>query len=427
MLRDFTNNKKAELIAQIKEKQVDMIWERFPNISVALPSSITEPWKKSGEFTWKLIEKNIKTEADIEEIWAEVQRLDTDFGKRFMALQEIANNRKIEHIKNTISGNMGYGLNQEKTLFANSINRINEDIEKSKVEFEYGKLIYTNKNGNLDYNYDAIRQIVIDTIQDKSDTAKFAAVQKIISGFIDKNGIITDKNKHDYFMLNYMGAEEFAIYDNARTAMEEAMKKNQMASAIWGLGLIHNQNDFTNDMGTYGAKGSIAGNACGAIAVHNVNQILGRNIPFSQTYMLFNMMLPYAKINDGEMGTNPAMIWAYFKALGYDIQTYANIGGNWADFSMISTDYDAYISLYLYNNSNGAGAHYAALNYDANKGKYIAYNDGAKIVTDINNKPILDANGGLIYDYTPKEYRDFKYMFWDDNAINMIIIGISKR
>lgn len=49
---------------------------------------------------------------------------------------------------------------------------------------------------------------------------------------------------------------------------------------MYDKALIRSQGSYKREKGTYGPLGNIPDNACGGVALHNVYQMLGRNVTF---------------------------------------------------------------------------------------------------------------------------------------------------
>jgi len=182
--------------------------------------------------------------------------------------------------------------------------------------------------------------------------------------------------------------------------MIEKAKANY-PDAIWGSGLINNQRDYTWFNGTFGPWGSVGGNSCGIIAMHNVNVILGLPSKFEDTDFIANKGWLGTTVLGGLMGTNPLATKLTYDMMGCDTKVYL-------DPSKVDNTHDAYITLYFYKGSNGLpSAHYVASVYDKDKGAYITYND------DYSGRGTM-------------EYSNFDKMYEHDNAIGMIVMGIDK-
>ena len=141
--------------------------------------------------------------------------------------------------------------------------------------------------------------------------------------------------------------------------------KANYPNAAWGSGLINNQGDYSNLAGTYGSMGSIGGNACGAIAVHNALNILGMSKKFEGTQYLYDKYWPGTTVVGGLLGTNPLPIIGQFNSMGFDTKVYYGAKN-------VKNDHDAYIALYVWKEGSDLGAHYIAGEYK--EGKLYVYN-----------------------------------------------------
>lgn len=125
--------------------------------------------------------------------------------------------------------------------------------------------------------------------------------------------------------------------------------------------LIHNQKNCCQDRGSYGKKGNVAENGCGAIAAYNAGQLLNR--PFSLQEAL--LVLGSSALAKGRMGTNPFALLRFLKAKG--------IHPKRRRLAQTQDGRGAYIVLYFYAHKSRAAAHYVALWGDGNG--FLAYND----------------------------------------------------
>ena len=150
-------------------------------------------------------------------------------------------------------------------------------------------------------------------------------------------------------------------------------KKENAGSATWGSELIHNQEDYSSVPGTFGSKGNMKNNACGYMAISNVNQVLGVKTDFGNTSYSLNSNRGFTTLMGGTRGMNPLVIGPYYRSKGYQVGLYLNT-------SDVPKNSDAYIMCYLYNNTdaNGKealGGHYIAVTYNPSTDKFTAYNN----------------------------------------------------
>ena len=144
----------------------------------------------------------------------------------------------------------------------------------------------------------------------------------------------------------------------------EKIKAGASADATWGTELINNQRIYGDDFGTFGGAGNIADKACGVVAIHNANQLLGYNTRFDELmYMMQKNSLLSANLF-GTLGMNPDVVSGIYTQAGADVTVYT-------DPSKVSKDHDAYIVLYWYF----AGAHYVTARYDSKKDAFLVYNN----------------------------------------------------
>ena len=135
-------------------------------------------------------------------------------------------------------------------------------------------------------------------------------------------------------------------------------------SATWDSTMINNQEDYSGLPGSFGIFGSIKNNGCGFIAIHNLNQILGDRSRFSDEYYELYGQSFETTLAGGLLGMNPKTVRAYYESKGYHVALYS--------IQETSEKHDGYIMLYAYTKP---GAHYIAIEYDTQIGKYIPYND----------------------------------------------------
>lgn len=124
--------------------------------------------------------------------------------------------------------------------------------------------------------------------------------------------------------------------------------------------LILEQASCSCEHGTYGKRGNVAANACGAIAAYNACALLGRPVSFQEALLV----LGSSALRRGRMGTNPFALLRFLKAKGLHPRR-ARLSGAAAE--------GIYIALYLFSNQRRLSGHYIALRRD--KQGFMAYND----------------------------------------------------
>ncbi|NLI53206.1 MAG: hypothetical protein GX417_02660 [Clostridiales bacterium] len=150
----------------------------------------------------------------------------------------------------------------------------------------------------------------------------------------------------------------------------EKIKASSLPEATWGTEMINNQSVYSKAFATFGGLGNIAGNACGVIAIHNANQILGYNTEFED---LMYQMQKYSLMSTnafGLLGMNPDVIGGIYSKAGAKVTMYFNPKD-------VPTDHDGYIAMFSYP----IGAHYVAADFNKEKGTFDVYNlddDGVK-------------------------------------------------
>jgi len=125
--------------------------------------------------------------------------------------------------------------------------------------------------------------------------------------------------------------------------------------------LITKQTSYSQDKGTYGKKGNIAENGCGAIAAYNACQLLERPFPFQEALLV----LGSSALGHGRMGTNPFALLRFLKAKGLKLRL--------RRLSKTQDKKGVYIVLYLYSYKGRLSGHYVTLYGQDNC--FLAYND----------------------------------------------------
>ncbi len=124
---------------------------------------------------------------------------------------------------------------------------------------------------------------------------------------------------------------------------------------------IHQQSACSQDKGSYGKKGCVAENGCGAIAAYNAGQLLDR--PFSLQESL--LVLGSTALGHGRMGTNPFALLRFLKAKGLEPKR--------RRLSQTEDKQGVYIVLYLYVHKARISGHYTVLQGQGEA--FLAYND----------------------------------------------------
>lgn len=167
----------------------------------------------------------------------------------------------------------------------------------------------------------------------------------------------------------------------------------------WDASIINHQSRYPRNPGTFGRFGNLAQMSCGFIAIHNVNQLLGDNTPFADTYRALNAQSAKTTNAGGLFGMNARTIARYFTQKGWRVQKYRNIAA-------APTTHGAYIAMYFYFERRGLGAHYAAARYGADGQTLTVYNDD---------------DGGAV-----RVYEGFAGMKRRDRAFGMVVWGIDR-
>ncbi len=125
--------------------------------------------------------------------------------------------------------------------------------------------------------------------------------------------------------------------------------------------LIHKQTACCADCGSFGKRGNVAANGCGAIAAYNAGQLLSRSFSLQEALLV----LGSSALAHGRMGTNPFALVRFLKAKGIQPRR--------RGLAKTEGGQGAYIALYLYSQNSHLSGHYAALWSEG--GGFLAYND----------------------------------------------------
>lgn len=127
-------------------------------------------------------------------------------------------------------------------------------------------------------------------------------------------------------------------------------------------GFVLDQRGCATERGSYGRRGSIAKNGCGAIAAYNACLILDRPVSLEEAFR----SLGKGALLGGRMGTNPFALRRYLRGRGI------RLSACWRTRSARS--HRAYISLCLFRRGFRLYGHYFAL--APLRAGFLAYNDG---------------------------------------------------
>jgi hypothetical protein len=176
-------------------------------------------------------------------------------------------------------------------------------------------------------------------------------------------------------------------------------KKESEGSATWGTEIINNQFDYTSKAGTFGKEGNMKANACGYMALNNVNYLLGDKTDYGHTAYTLNSNRGFTTLTDGTRGMNPFVIAPYYQKKGYKVDWYLNT-------TDVPKNGDAYIMAYLYkfkdeNGKDATGGHYIAVAYNPSTDSFTAYN---------NNFDGIPEEGSNFVDFLPQDHK--QYCIW---------------
>ncbi|MDD3919756.1 MAG: hypothetical protein PHO41_01070 [Eubacteriales bacterium] len=132
--------------------------------------------------------------------------------------------------------------------------------------------------------------------------------------------------------------------------------------------IIRDQTALNGAPGSFGRRGSIQKNACGAVAAYNVGRML--ECPASFEDILHNVVAAsrFVRFFGGRLGVWPGLLRRYFKSRGLKATRFM-------PYRRAKAGRQAYVALYLHGSlfKGTLGAHYVTLR--AQDGKYTAYND----------------------------------------------------
>ena len=201
------------------------------------------------------------------------------------------------------------------------------------------------------------------------------------------------KRYYEYLLPIRQKAEKTEWINDQKSSIDK--------STTWGSGLINNQKDYTSVSGSFGIKGNMKENACGYMAINNVNQYLGYHTDYGDTSYHLNSHSEFTTLADGQLGMNPLVVGVYYRSLGCQVQLYSNTNS-------VPKTYDAYIMLYFYkskdkNGNDTMGAHYIAVSYNPSTDKFTGYNN--------NNETIEQEDS--FFQFLPPDQRG--YFVWGIN------------
>ena len=195
-----------------------------------------------------------------------------------------------------------------------------------------------------------------------------------------------------------------AVFDSiTRIKQHEQLavaKTTSQPGVTWDATMINNQNEYSNEVGTFGSEGTLADNGCGYMAINNANQILGFQTNFDDTCFELNSQSNWTTLINGTRGMNPLVIGNYFREKGCDVDLYFDINN-------APKTYDAYIMLYLYKKAEedgtvNWGGHYVAIEYDENSDNFIVYNlDSSNSANEGEDLEVFLPNNPKILQYVP--------------------------
>lgn len=137
---------------------------------------------------------------------------------------------------------------------------------------------------------------------------------------------------------------------------------------MYDKALIRSQGSYKREKGTYGPLGNIPDNGCGGVALHNVYQMLGRNVSFLDILCHMRKRWPEATVMGGRMGSHVFYIINLLRRQGYKVKPHV-----W--FGNIPKDAPAY--LIYYKPRGPFSGHFQAARYEniGQKQSLVCYNN----------------------------------------------------
>lgn len=117
---------------------------------------------------------------------------------------------------------------------------------------------------------------------------------------------------------------------------------------------INNQSSLDSTKGSYGKFGSLAGNACGAIAMTNICRMDNKDIELDEVVQK-NLAKAGNIILGGALGTNPFAVKKVLKEYGFQVKYL----GAWRNTAQVQP-YKYFIVLYSWAVRGALGLHYQA-------------------------------------------------------------------
>ena len=179
--------------------------------------------------------------------------------------------------------------------------------------------------------------------------------------------LLTESDDSDNAFLSQIIFGASTAINKLRDAFKDKyldlLKKKSDPKATWGTEMINDQSLYSKYIGTFGILGSTARNACGVIAIHNANQLLGFNTRFDDLSYMMQRSSLYTSIEYGLLGMNPFGLANLYEGNGAEVTIYL-------DPQKVSKDHDAYIAVFSYP----VGSHYVAADYNQATQQFEVYN-----------------------------------------------------
>lgn len=210
MTRDFSNESKQNLLNLVSEVENEK-WSDFTDW-VGDGWYCFESWigllnirnyiGNINEYHKKVIDKNNTTKEQIEEIFADVQRVNGRYTSIFDGLLYTLDswNQYIEGMTNVVNPSKG-DFNEDK--ISTTLGELYDQTQKNNVENIKNNMKYDDGQGNIKYDMDVIAQYIKTPPEELTDSQKIALLG-IISELSDENA------KHTTVLS--MGDEKAAAY-----------------------------------------------------------------------------------------------------------------------------------------------------------------------------------------------------------------------
>lgn len=189
----------------------------------------------------------------------------------------------------------------------------------------------------------------------------------LYSSFLNEIGRIKEEMKTNQEAQKQ--AQENANEEREKAEYFEKIKSAATEDVTWGDEIIYDQGKYPYVEGTFGPKGNLPHNMCGAAAIINANEALGIKTRLDNVLFEIDQNAILTTNLFGTLGMRAGVIEDYYKGAGCKVTRYYYP-------LKIGTDHDAFIVMYFYVDTKGhIGGHYVAANYDKVNGGFKVFND----------------------------------------------------